>query len=85
MIEAISGKWAKLQQKLESMPEYKQEAFLNLFNTVIPDQEDLGYILFGDFKNFKSRVEGLNKEHQDAFVKKLMEEKIIQTDTKYYD
>ena len=50
------------------------------FNNLFPE-ENLGNLLFGEFKDFESRVELLDKEMKQSFTDALQTEELIELET----
>ena len=81
ILDAMSEVWSTLQDKLNSMGESEQEELKENFNKAIPDNDDLGDILFGsDFPSFKKRVENLKDPLPQEYMNMLVESELVQTE-----
>ena len=52
ILDGIIEEWDGLHEELEAMPEDDQENMKDHFNELIPGQDQLGTILFGDCDEF---------------------------------
>ena len=50
---------------------------MEYFNGILPGQDDLGDHLFGDFEDFKARVNVLEGEEKQTFMDELQEQAVF--------
>ena len=78
IVEAFEPKWDDLSQKLADDNENQAEEMKKFFNELIPGEDDLGTILFGDYSEFADRVKLLDDANKQAYTDALQEQDIIE-------
>ena len=79
IVGAIDPIWEDLQENFEKDKATAKE-MKEYFNNLFP-KENLGNLLFGEFKDFESRVELLDKEMKQSFTDALQTEELIEVET----
>jgi len=78
IVDAFEPKWDDLAEKLENDDSGLKDEMKDFFNKLIPGEEDLGDILFGDFESFADRVKLLDTEKKQAYTDELQRQDIIE-------
>ena len=77
MLDELENEWTTLQDKLEKDEAGEKDTMKDYFNGLLDGEDDLGDHLFGDFGDFKQRVNLLDGELKQTFMDELQIQEVF--------